>query len=69
MRLRECEDRIFGFESKYGMDFEDFKKAWDEGIIKDKYSHRAERDCMEWEGFEHERKKWFNILKDIRIRA
>jgi hypothetical protein len=69
MRLKECEDIIFKFESKYGMDFESFKNAWEEGTIKDKYSHRVERDFMEWEGFESERKQWLNTLRDIKARA
>jgi hypothetical protein len=68
MRLKECEDRIFEFESKYFMDFESFKKAWDEDSIKDKYSHRVERDFMEWEGFEYERKKWLKILQEVNVK-
>lgn len=58
MRLKECEEQISKFESKYGMDFENFKMAWEKGVIKDRYSHEVERDFMEWEGFELERKKW-----------
>jgi hypothetical protein len=27
MKLKECEEQIFKFESKYGMDFENFKMA------------------------------------------
>lgn len=69
MRLKECEEQIFSFESRHRMDFENFKNAWTEGSIKDKHSHKIERDFMEWEGFEIERKKWLNILKDIRIVA
>ncbi len=69
MRLKECEEQIFGFEAKYGMDFESFKKAWEEGTIKNEYSHRVERDFMEWEGFEHERKKWLDTLRDIRAKT
>jgi hypothetical protein len=68
MRLKECEERIFEFESKYGMDFEGFKRVWEQGKIKDKYDHRIERDFMEWEGFESERKKWLNTIHDIRIK-
>ncbi len=69
MRLKECEDKIFEFESKYGMDFEGFKRAWKGGSIEDKRSHKVERDFMEWEGFESERKKWLNTLHNIRKRA
>lgn len=69
MRLRECEKRMFGFESRYGMDFESFSKAWKKGSITDKHSHAVERDYMEWEGFEAERKKWLKTLRTSRIRA
>ncbi len=68
MRLKECENSIFEFESKHGMDFDNFKKEWERGDIRDKHSHNVERDFMEWEGFESERKKWLNTLRDIRIR-
>ena len=60
MKLKECEEQIFVFESKYSMDFENFKKAWEKGVIKGKHSHEVERNFMEWEGFESERKKWLN---------
>ncbi|MEK6656745.1 MAG: hypothetical protein AABY79_03675 [Nitrospirota bacterium] len=69
MRLKECEDKIFEFESKYGMDFEGFKKAWKAKSIKEKHSHEVERDFMEWEGFEAERKKWLIALRNTRKRA
>lgn len=67
MRLRECEERIFGFESRYGMDFESFSKTWKKGSITDKHSHAVERDYMEWEGFEAERKKWLRTLRTSRV--
>jgi len=67
IKLKECEEQIFVFESKYGMDFENFKKAWEKGVIKGKHSHEVERNFMEWEGFESERKKWLNALFDIKI--
>lgn len=69
MRLKECEELIFGFESKYGMDFESFSKAWKKGSITDKHSHAVERDYMEWEGFEAERKKWLKTLRTVRVKV
>lgn len=69
MKLKECEEQIFGFESKYSMDFENFKKAWEKGVIKGKHSHEVERDFMEWEGFESERKKWLKTLFDIKVKG
>lgn len=69
MRLKECEEKLFDFEAKYGMDFEMFRKQWENEAIKDKHSHRVERDFMEWEGFESERKKWLKFLRDIKEKA
>ncbi len=69
MRLKECEERIFSYESKYGMDFGGFSKAWKKGEIKEKYSHSVERDFMEWEGFEAERKKWLKTLRASRMKV
>ena len=69
MRLKECEDEIFECESKYGMDFEGFKEVWKTKSIKEKHSHEIERDFMEWEGFEFERKKWLNTLRYIKKRV
>ncbi len=66
MRLKECEEQIFRFEARYGMDYKGFKTAWEKGDIKNKRSHQVERDFMEWEGFELERKKWLKTLKDIK---
>lgn len=67
MRLKECEELIFTFEARYGMDFNDFKKAWEDGKIKNKHSHQVEKDFMEWEGFESERIKWLNALRDMKL--
>lgn len=66
MRLKECEEKLFDFEAKYGMDFEIFRKQWENEAIKYKHSHRVERDFMEWEGFGSERKKWLKFLRDIK---
>ena len=68
LKLKECEDEIVRYESKYGMTFADFKKAWDKGTKKEKYAHEVERDFMEWEGFEGEKKHWLSALKEIRVK-
>jgi len=68
LRLKECEENFFRFESKYGMDFESFARAWDEGEIPEKHSHEVERDFMEWEGFHGERLKLLKTLKAMRMK-
>jgi len=66
-KLRECEEKIVEFEAKYGMTFEEFKESWNTKKITDKYSHRVERDYMEWEGFQMEKKRWLSTLKDFKV--
>jgi hypothetical protein len=65
-QLKECEDYIFKFETKYGMDFDTFSQDWENDKIFEKYNHETERDFMEWEGFILERKKLLNVIKSIR---
>jgi hypothetical protein len=49
LKLVETRGRRRDFEQRYGMDFDLFKQAWDEGRIADKYSYEVERDYQEWE--------------------
>lgn len=65
-QLRECDEQILKYETKYGMDFEQFKSAWEADEIEGKHSHEVERDLMEWEGFVLERQKWLSMLRDLK---
>ena len=67
LKLRECEEKIVELEAKYGITFEEFKENWNAEKIADKYSHEVERDYMEWEGFQMEKKRWLSILKDFKV--
>lgn len=49
-RLKAIDRKIREFREKYDMSFEEFKKAWEEDEIKDKYSYDVEKDFWEWEG-------------------
>jgi hypothetical protein len=69
LNLRECEDYLFKFESKYGMDFKSFAELWDQGGIPEKYSHDVERDFMEWEGFTMERASLLKTLRNLKAKA
>ena len=64
-RLKECEEKIFILEAKYGMTFEGFRNAWKQGRIANKYSHEVERNYMEWEGFQTEKKNWLTALRNL----
>jgi len=69
LRLKECEEALFRYEAKYGMEFDSFTKAWEQGEIEDKHSHQVERDYMEWEGFSLEKRKLFKALRNITLTA
>jgi hypothetical protein len=49
LKLKEAEEQRKRFEQRYKMDFETFKRAWNEGQIPNKHSYEVERDCWEWE--------------------
>ncbi len=65
-QLRECDEQILRYETKYGMDFTEFESAWERGEIAGKHSHEVERDLMEWEGFVLERQDWLSMLRGLK---
>lgn len=48
-RIEAVEKGMKSFEKKYEMNFSQFKKNWQEGGIKNKFSHSVEKDYIEWE--------------------
>jgi hypothetical protein len=65
-KLKECNEEILEFETKYGMSFGEFEKAWDEDGIRDKHSHEVETDYIEWEAIEQEKSRWLSVLRKMR---
>jgi hypothetical protein len=49
LKLKEAEEQRKRFEECYQMDFEAFKRAWNEGQIPNKRSYEVEQDYWEWE--------------------
>ena len=49
LKLRVAREEREAFEQRYDMDFEAFKRAWQEGSVPDAYSYRVEQDYREWE--------------------
>lgn len=64
-QLKECEREIGGYEVKYRSTFGEFAAAWAEGRVPGKHSHLVERDYMEWEGLEAEKKRLLDLLKGL----
>ncbi|MBI3361566.1 MAG: hypothetical protein HY023_10715 [Chloroflexi bacterium] len=56
-QLKECEREMGDYEVKYRSTFAEFAEAWATDNIPDKHSHAVERDYMEWEGLEAERRR------------
>jgi len=65
-RLQICSHRIVDFEAEYGMEFEEFARAWQAGEIPHPHSHTVERDYMEWESLLVEFKQLLSQLKRLR---
>ncbi len=65
-RLKNCSERIFEYEKKYGMAFGEFETVWKEGKVADMHSHGVERDYMEWESLEDEHRELLNKLKKMK---
>jgi hypothetical protein len=66
-QIRACEREIETYELKYGMICAEFVEAWEQGAIADRRSHAVERDHMEWEGLEEERRQWLARLRALEI--
>ena len=49
LRLKEAEETLDMFAGRYGMSYEQFQNAWEEGRIADKHSYEVEKDFWEWE--------------------
>ena len=49
LRLKEAREQREAFESRYGMDFLAFQRAWETGDVANRHSYKVERDYWEWE--------------------
>lgn len=65
IQVQACEREIRQYELKYGTTFTEFAALWEKDEIPERWSHPVERDYMEWEGLETERKKWLSLLSNL----
>ncbi|HIC94712.1 MAG TPA: hypothetical protein EYP09_10765 [Anaerolineae bacterium] len=65
LKLKEAEERRKRFEDRYQMDFETFKRAWNEGRIANKHSYEVERDYWEWEAAVTDEKRLREMLEEL----
>ena len=54
-RLHTCTERLYEFEKKYQLVFNQSKEAWETDASPKKYSYEIEKDYMEWESLDDER--------------
>lgn len=56
-RLESIEEEIDELEAEHGMDWEEFRAAWDEGEIEDAHSLEVEETYWRWEELETRRSR------------
>jgi hypothetical protein len=65
LRLREVAEQIGAFEARYGRTFEQFTADWNTGCVLNRFSHRVERDFMEWEALTMERQELLGLIREL----
>ena len=64
-RLEEIERGLRRFEEKYGRNFAEFEKAFQNEEIPAAYSYEVEGDYLEWEGLLSRKKRMEKILEGL----
>jgi len=65
LKLKASEEKIKQFEEHYSMQFKDFKIAWENGKVKDKYSYEVEKDYWEWETAITDQQRLMTMLEEL----
>jgi hypothetical protein len=65
LRLRDIVDQLGVFEARYGRTFQEFAADWKAGRLADRFSHRIERDFMEWEALIMERQEVLELIREL----
>ena len=65
LRLKESHGQQERFKQRYGMDFNAFKQAWQEGRISNKHSYQVERDYWEWEAAVTDEERLQEMLESL----
>ncbi len=65
MRLRVVADQLGSMEARYGRGFEQFAADWSADRVSDRFSHRVERDFMEWEALTMERQELLDLIREL----
>jgi hypothetical protein len=65
LRLKEAREQQETFKQTYGMDFDAFKQAWQDGSISNKHSYEVERDYWEWEAAVTDEERLGEMLESL----
>jgi hypothetical protein len=65
LRLEEAREQREAFERRYGLEFQAFKEAWQEGLIENKHSYEVERDYWEWEAAVNDEERLKEMLETL----
>ena len=65
LKLKEVEERVAAYETRYQMGFIEFKKAWDADKIPNRHSLQVERDYWEWEAAVENVEKLRQMLDEL----
>jgi hypothetical protein len=66
-RLKACMERLYGFEKKYGLKFQQFRDLWEKDDLPEKFSYETEADYMEWESLSHEQDTLLSEIRKLRV--
>jgi hypothetical protein len=65
LRLRDVVDQLRAFEARHGRTFEQFAADWNADRVAGRFSHRIERDFMEWKALAMERQELLNLIRKL----
>jgi hypothetical protein len=65
LKLKEAEEQLAAFQKRYAMDFESFKREWNDNTILNRHSYEVEKDFWEWETADTDRKKIWQMLEHL----
>ena len=63
-RFRSCTERLYEFEKKYRLSFNQFKEHWNSDTRK--YSYEIEKDYMEWESLDDEHDLLLSQMRQVK---
>ena len=62
-KLAACEQERLELEIKYGVEYPEFRRQLESGILGNEFSHRLEMDAMQWDDLIVEKQHWLRELR------